>query len=341
MKELEVRFVSGNEYKIAEATRILAAAHVRVVPSHIKIDELQIADMEKLVRDKALQAFARLGRPLFVEHTGLHLDQLGGLPGGLTEVFWETIQADRFAALFGTGTACGVKASTTIGYCDGRTIRQFHGEVSGRMPSIRPTMIGGLRSRFEVWRKIRRRFGGKFVEISNVGDFANVQERPTQIVKFHGDFDDDSSLVLTETDYFERLAFETPLDIKLRADAIGKTLFFIGYSLDDINVRLMLYRLHRLWERSEFAAARPKSFVFFGRPNPVQELILQRRGLWPIVSEDEDPGVGLENFSTRSRETRLAREPASKAPQGKDGAAGAWERSRVQRPSTRQGLLRI
>jgi len=35
-------------------------------------------------------------------------------------------------------------------------------------------------------------------------------------VKLHGTFDDDASLVLTETSYFDRLEFESPIDIKMR-----------------------------------------------------------------------------------------------------------------------------
>ena len=40
----------------------------------------------------------------------------------------------------------------------------------------------------------------------------------THIVKFHGTFDDDASLVLTESSYFDRLEFESAIDIKLRAN---------------------------------------------------------------------------------------------------------------------------
>jgi hypothetical protein len=135
-----------------------------------------------------------------------------------------------------------------------------------------------------------------FVKIANVGDFTKIRDGVTQIVKLHGDFDDDSSLVLTETSYFERLAFESPLDIKLRSDSIGRTILFVGYSLSDINVRYLLYKLHCLWAKSAFAAARPKSFMFLTRPNPVQEAILEQRGILPIVSEVDDPAIGLGGF---------------------------------------------
>jgi len=83
-------------------------------------------------------------------------------------------------------------------------------------------------------------------------------------LSLHGDFDDDSSLVLTESSYFERLSFESPLDIKLRYDSIGKSLLFIGYSLSDINIRYLLYKLQRLWAESDYSGVRPVSYIFVG-----------------------------------------------------------------------------
>ncbi len=56
---------------------------------------------------------------------------------------------------------------------------------------------------------------------------------------------------------------------KAPTDAIGKSVLFIGYSLSDINVRYLLFRLQRQWEREFRPELRPKSYVFMGRPNPV------------------------------------------------------------------------
>ncbi|TIQ16998.1 SIR2 family protein, partial [Mesorhizobium sp.] len=76
-----------------------------------------------------------------------------------------------------------------------------------------------------------------FVKVANAKDIAKVNGEGTQIIKYHGDFDDDASLVLAESDYFERLSFESPLDVKFRADALGRTVLFIGYSMSDMNIR--------------------------------------------------------------------------------------------------------
>lgn len=135
-----------------------------------------------------------------------------------------------------------------------------------------------------------------FSKIASVSDLVTTIDRRREIIKFHGDFDDDSSIVLDESSYFERLAFESPLDIKLRADVLGKSILFIGYSLNDINIRYILFKLSNLWSKDFKSKIRPKSYIFTTRMNPVQELILSNWGVESIVSETDDPGLALSNF---------------------------------------------
>ena len=126
-----LRFLSANKFKIKEAEAILAPVGVDVVPILHKIEELQTTETPRLVRDKALKAFAYTGRPLFVEHTGLYLAHLNGFPGGLTQVFWDTLQADRFAELFGRCSNISVVAKTVVAFIDGQKCHIFEGEIEG------------------------------------------------------------------------------------------------------------------------------------------------------------------------------------------------------------------
>ena len=127
-----LRFVSRNEFKINEAKRILEPLGITLVPFEYTIEELQTEDAESLVRDKAIKAFKQVGHPLFVEHTGLYLDYLNGFPGGLTQIFWDKLQADKFAELFGAvPEKSRVVAKTVIGYVNGRKVEYFRGEVTG------------------------------------------------------------------------------------------------------------------------------------------------------------------------------------------------------------------
>jgi hypothetical protein len=137
-----------------------------------------------------------------------------------------------------------------------------------------------------------------FVKVANARDIAKTREGVAQIVKFHGDFDDDDSLVITETDYFNRLAFDSPLDIKFRSDALGKTVLFIGYSMSDMNIRLLLHNLWRTWQTSGYAKDRPKSFVFMARPNPMQKAVLEQWGITALSGESDDPEEALTGFLT-------------------------------------------
>ena len=104
-----------------------------VIGFKMSIHELQIQDAEKLATDKALKAFERLRQPLFVEHTGLMIEYLNGLPGGLTQTFWDTLEADKFSEIFGNAPTTNVIASTDICYVDGYRFSLFNGKIAGKV----------------------------------------------------------------------------------------------------------------------------------------------------------------------------------------------------------------
>lgn len=131
---MKIRFLSGNEHKIAEVKKILEPVGVEIISVPQKIEELQTENVERLVRDKLIKAFERIGRPLFVEHTGLYLDGLNGLPAGLTQIFWDRLEADKFSALVRGLANATVIAKTVLGYCDGKQIHLFEGAVKGTVP---------------------------------------------------------------------------------------------------------------------------------------------------------------------------------------------------------------
>ena len=126
---LELVFLSANENKLAEVKAILESETIHVLAHALKIDEIQSDSMEKIVKDKVKKAYAQLKRPLFVEQTGLLISDFGNLPGGLTQIFWDALQADEFCEYFhGKGE---VRAETVLGYCDGKRIYLFSGSVKG------------------------------------------------------------------------------------------------------------------------------------------------------------------------------------------------------------------
>jgi hypothetical protein len=136
-----------------------------------------------------------------------------------------------------------------------------------------------------------------YIRIANAKDIAEAPDGVTQIVKYHGDFDDEASLVLTETDFLNRLSFDSPLDIKFRSDALGRTILFIGYSMSDPNIRLLLHRIWGTWRRSGYEKDRPQSFIFMPELNPIQEAVLARWGIKLLTGRRaERPEDALINF---------------------------------------------
>ncbi len=144
--------------------------------------------------------------------------------------------------------------------------------------------------------KAYQHYDKSFTKIANVGQLADADPKATQIIKFHGDFEDDESIVLTESQYFNRLDFESPLDIRLRADLLRRSVLFLGYSLSDINIRYMLYKLNSLWISSGLGDSMPQSYIYLARPNRVEERVLQSRGIQPIVNDLDNPSEGLKQF---------------------------------------------
>ncbi len=235
---------------------------------------------------------ANLGLPTFDRLTDVLAEELGYAPDifSLLGSYQELAEYYRIEKL-------------GFGPLRSKLDREWHGEhvelersyVHRLIPEVQAPLV--YTTNYDHWiEESYQRLGRECQKIVTVADMKKIREGVPQVVKFHGDFSDDSSLVLTESDYFERFDFESPLDIKLRADALGRSILFLGYSLKDVNIRLLMFKLKKLWDASKVGSARPQSYVVLGRSNPVQEAVLRGRGIKAIVTEGEDPGRGLANF---------------------------------------------
>jgi XTP/dITP diphosphohydrolase len=134
--DLVLRFLTKNIYKFEEFEKLFNGTNYTIIQSSIAIKEIQTEDIEALVADKVIKAFDKVRRPVVVDHTGLHLELLGGFPGGLTEIFWERLKNERLAQLFGNSENPTVTAVTLIGYCDGKSVRTFRGEMKGMIAKV-------------------------------------------------------------------------------------------------------------------------------------------------------------------------------------------------------------
>lgn len=128
-----IYFLSSNQHKIKEVQTILNSPVLDILPVSKKINEIQSDNMHEIVIDKALKAFQQIGRPVLVEQTGLLIKDFGNLPGGLTQFFWDALQAEKFSNIFSKIGKAEVTAKTVLAFCDGKRIRIFEGEIEGNI----------------------------------------------------------------------------------------------------------------------------------------------------------------------------------------------------------------
>ncbi len=117
--------------------------------------------------------------------------------------------------------------------------------------------------------------------IATLEDILKAKENVTQIVKFHGTLDHDETLVVSETDYHNRMDMEGVLDIKLRSDLLGKTVLFLGYSFRDLDIRYMWSKLFKIMQSN------CKAYMVTVKPNFVFDVVYGEKGM-KVICLDSD-----------------------------------------------------
>lgn len=124
-----LRFVSQSETKIKEYRQLLHP--VEFVAIKTDIGEPVGRNHVEIVKAKVLAAFEQTRAAVFVDQTGLYLEAWQGLPGGLTDIFWQRLALSGFLKLLANESNRKAIAITTIGYCDGKKIHIFQGKIPG------------------------------------------------------------------------------------------------------------------------------------------------------------------------------------------------------------------
>jgi hypothetical protein len=118
-----------------------------------------------------------------------------------------------------------------------------------------------------IFEQVAERYGRPYRRLVTLSDLSDAIPGEPLLVKFHGDPAVPESLVFGKRSYDARLAAKDhPFDIKLRADLLGKRLFFVGYSLQDENVGKLL-----LGVRNAFAGQMPPSYLLAFEYDPAME----------------------------------------------------------------------
>jgi XTP/dITP diphosphohydrolase len=128
-------FITQNPFKFEEAELAFGRAGILLRLHNEPITELQSNDLMAVVYDKTVRAYKSLGRPVIVEHTGLAIRAWNGMPGALTQQFWDALGGDSICKMVSPFTDRRATAQTAFGYCNGKRLlaTEFIGTLDGEI----------------------------------------------------------------------------------------------------------------------------------------------------------------------------------------------------------------
>ena len=135
---MKIYFLTTNQFKVEEAThyaewlRFDTQYGLELAIMKHDVQEILHPDISVIVRQKAVAAFAHIKHPCVVEHGGLFMDALPGLPGGVGKIVWEAV-GERMCDFLRAGDSRDATARSYLGFCDGRRVRVYTGETRGRI----------------------------------------------------------------------------------------------------------------------------------------------------------------------------------------------------------------
>lgn len=129
----KIVIITGNDGKLCEFERLLG---VDLDKCKIDLPEIQSTDIAEVAKIKAEFAFSQLGRPCFVDDTGLTINEWGNLPGALIKWFIDNVGNDGILKMLSPFDSKEAFVTTAIGYCDENGSQVFTGEVTGSIADI-------------------------------------------------------------------------------------------------------------------------------------------------------------------------------------------------------------
>ena len=123
--------------------------------------------------------------------------------------------------------------------------------------------------------------GRECVPIASEHDIikASSNKNACQVIKFHGDFNNPNSMVVTESHYEQRLAMNTALDYRLRSDLLGRIVLFIGYSFRDPNVSYLFRIFNENFRNFPGSSTGRRAFIISPDPSVFEIKLFRARNI--------------------------------------------------------------
>lgn len=121
-------FATSNKDKVREFREILGYEIAQV---ELELSEPQAIEVEDVVREKAMQAYRMLNKPVVVEDTGLYVNAWNGFPGALVKWMIKSAGLKGMLNMLKYEKDRSATAKTAIGFYDGKATHIFSGSVDG------------------------------------------------------------------------------------------------------------------------------------------------------------------------------------------------------------------
>lgn len=109
-----------------------------------------------------------------------------------------------------------------------------------------------------------------------------------EIVKFHGDLNHPTDMVLSESEYERRLALSTVMDYRLKGDMLGRVLLFLGYSFRDVNVSYLFRVINEQFGKLDQSTSKRRAYIIFPEPSDFEITLFKARNIEVIPVESND-----------------------------------------------------
>ena len=130
---MQLLCATSNADKFSFGKITLANYNIELIQQPVDIDEIQGEEAEPVLRDKAMKAYAALGKPVVVSDDWWDIPTLGGFPGAYMKSINHWFTPEDLLALMHGKTDRRAILHYNLGYYDGVAFKLFSGDFGGNI----------------------------------------------------------------------------------------------------------------------------------------------------------------------------------------------------------------
>jgi len=128
-----IYFATSNQEKMLIAKTVCSKFNIDIEQAIIDIDEIQGEDPLKIVKDKALNAYTCLTKPVVVSDDSWDIPALNGFPGPYMKSINKWFKPDDFLRLMSGVNDRSIILHQLLVYYDGKNMRVFSNDIRGKI----------------------------------------------------------------------------------------------------------------------------------------------------------------------------------------------------------------